>query len=103
MVFRASQPEQTRLWDSLAGAYRVAGEPQRAVVALEHAVADADRALGDEQEVALRFRDNLTAAYQDTGEVRLVIRLHERLLPGRRGRLRLGPLAPRQRWAVHAR
>jgi hypothetical protein len=56
-------------------AYRAAGEPQRAVPLLEQAVADTERALGTEDQVTLAFRSNLASVYQDTGEVRLAIRV----------------------------
>ena len=49
---------------------------------LEQAVADTGRTLGTEHEVTLTFRNNLAAAYQDTGEVRLAIRLYEQVLAG---------------------
>ena len=67
-----------------AGFQVVAVELAGGAVPLHEAPLDGDvcLALGNEDQVTLAFRNNLAAVYQDTGEVRLAIRLYEQVLAG---------------------
>jgi tetratricopeptide (TPR) repeat protein len=79
-VLGADHPETLASRDDLAGAYRSAGDLERAIPLYEAVLADTERVLGPHHPNTLALRTNLAGAYLSAGDAERATRLYEATL-----------------------
>ncbi|MFD3835142.1 FxSxx-COOH system tetratricopeptide repeat protein [Streptomyces sp. NPDC058642] len=82
-VLGSADPAALQCRNDLAGAFRAAGDLERAILLFEIAVGQSEHVVGDSHPTTLAIRNNLAATYQAAGDLGRAIWLYEATLAQR--------------------